>query len=77
MPEHAPAIDDQQLLKLLETGLGESEAAKQLSISTQDVRQRVKEYLDLRILQSNGEREKVDWKAYGHWARERKSLETV
>jgi hypothetical protein len=77
MPEHVPPIDDRQLLKLIETGLGESEAAKQLSVSTQDVQQKVKAYLDWGILQPNGEREKVDWKAYGHWAREQKSFEAV
>ena len=73
MPEHICAVDDCQLLKLLETGLGEVEAAKQLGVPANALQARVKAYLHHGILQSNGEREKVDWRAYGRWARAQRS----
>lgn len=66
------AIDDRALLKLLETGLGESVAAKHLDIPTDAITDRVKEYLACGILRCNREREVVDWKAYGRWAKRRK-----
>ena len=77
MPEQVCAVDDRQLLKLLETGLGELEAAKQLNVPPNAVQARVKAYLDLGILLSNGEREKVDWRAYGHWARTQRASEAA
>jgi hypothetical protein len=77
MPEQGTAVDDRQLLKLLETGLGEVEAAKQLDMPPNAVQDRVKAYLDLGILLSNGEREKVDWRAYGQWVRAQRASEAA
>ena len=76
MPEQAAyTVDDCQLLKLLESGLGELEAAKELSIPPGAVLARIKAYLHHGILQSNGERERVDWKAYGRWVRAQRAAE--
>jgi hypothetical protein len=66
------AIDDRALLKLLETGLGESVAAKYLDIPTDAITDRVKEYLACGILRCNGESEVIDWRAYGRWAKRQK-----
>jgi hypothetical protein len=62
-------IDDCQLLKLLATGVGECAAAKQMGIPSNEVTTRVKKYLERGILQSKGEHDTVDWRAYGHWMR--------
>ncbi len=77
MPVQDCAVDDCELLKLLETGLGELEASKQLNVSPGAVQARVKAYLQGGILQPNGEREKVDWPAYGRWVRARKTSEAA
>jgi len=65
-------VNDKELLKLLEAGVGVDAAAKQLSLSANAVVERVKEYLEWGILRCAGERQIIDWKAYGKWARNRK-----
>lgn len=64
-------MDDKALLKLLAAGIGENIAASRLNLSPQQVKARVKEYLNAGILNCNGERETIDWKAYGNWKKQR------
>ena len=64
-------MDDKALLKLLEAGIGENIAASRLNISPQQVKARIEEYLNAGILNCNGERETIDWKAYGNWKKQR------
>ena len=77
MAVRLPTIDDRQLLKLLETGVGESTAAKQMGIPSDLVTTRIKKYLERGILQSNGEHEIIDWRAFGHWMRNGEAPSTV
>ena len=77
MAVRLPTIDDRQLLKLLETGVGESTAAKQMGIPSDVVTTRIKKYLERGILQSNGEHEIIDWRAFGHWMRNGEAPSTV
>ena len=77
MTVRLPTIDDRQLLKLLETGLGESAAAKQMGIPSAAVTTRIKKYLDRGILKTQGEHETVDWRAFGHWMRNGEASSTV
>lgn len=77
MPEQGCSVDDRLLLRLLETGLGEVEAARQLNLPASAVQARVKTYLQQGILLSNGEREKVDWPAYGRWVRIQRASEAA
>ena len=77
MAVRLPTIDDRQLLKLLETGVGESTAAKQMGIPSDLVTTRIKKYLERGILQSKGEHETVDWRAFGHWMRIDEAPSTV
>lgn len=69
MTVRLPTIDDHRLLRLLETGLGELAAAKQMGIPSAAVTTRIKKYLDRGILKSQGEHETGDWRAFGHWMR--------
>ena len=64
-------MDDKALLKLLAAGIGENIAASRLNLSPQQVKARIKEYLNAGILNCNGERETIDWKAYGNWKKQR------
>lgn len=64
-------MDDKTLLKLLATGIGENAAAIQLNVSPREVNQRIREYLNAGILKCNGEREAIDWKAFGRWKKMR------
>ena len=64
-------MDDKALLKLLAAGIGENIAASRLNISPQQVKARIEEYLNAGILNCNGERETIDWKAYGNWKKQR------
>ena len=66
-------VDDCELLKLLEMGLGEAMAAKQLEASATDVNRIVKGFLTRGILRCVGDQEVVDWKAYGNWKRNGKN----
>ncbi len=70
-------IDDRQLLKLLETGLGATAAAKQLALPCELVTQRVKQYLDSGILRPTAEMDVVDWKSYGKWMKARHTPEAA
>lgn len=63
-------MDDKALLKLLVAGIGEDVAASQLNLSPQQVKARIGEYLNAGILNCNGERETIDWKAYGNWKKQ-------
>ena len=65
-------MDDKKLLQMLEAGLGEKAAAKQMDIATEVAAKRVMVYLEASILKCEGETERVDWKAYGKW---KKSLQ--
>ena len=65
-------MDDKKLLQLLEVGLGEEAAAKQIDIATQIVARQIMVYLEAGILKCEGEKESIDWKAYGKW---KKSLQ--
>ena len=69
MPHDIPAVDDRDLLKLLEIGLGDAVAAKQIEASRTVVNQILREFLAHGILRCAGDREVVDWKAYGEWKR--------
>ena len=60
-------MDDKKLLHLLEAGLGEETAAKQMDVATEVVAKQVMAYLEAGILRCNGEQEAVNWKAYGEW----------
>ena len=64
-------MDDKALLKLLAAGIGENIAASRLNLSPQQVKARIEEYLNAGILNCNGERETIDWKAYGNWKKQR------
>ena len=77
MAVRLPTIDDRQLLKLLETGVGESTAAKQMGIPSDLVTTRIKKYLERGILQSNGEHEIIDWRGFVHWMRNGEAPSTV
>lgn len=70
-------MDDAALLKLLEAGIGEEVAAIQLNISPQQVKGRIKEYLQAGILNCNGERETINWKAFGKWKKLAQTVETA
>ncbi|MDA0747131.1 MAG: hypothetical protein O2954_11465 [bacterium] len=70
-------IDDRQLLKLLETGLGATAAAKQLDLPCELITHRVKQYLDSGILRPAEEIGVVDWKAYGKWMKARHTPEAA
>ena len=72
-----PPMDDAALLKLLEAGIGEEVAAIQLNISPQQVKGRIKEYLQAGILNCNGERETINWKAFGKWKKLAQTVETA
>lgn len=65
-------MDDKKLLQLLEAGLGEEAAAKQIDIAKEVVARQVMVYLEAGILKCEGEKERIDWKAYGKW---KKSLQ--
>ena len=69
MSRDTSVVDDCELLKLLEMGLGEAVAAKQLEASANVVNEIVKEFLARGILLCAGDQEVVDWKAYGEWKR--------
>ncbi len=60
-------MDDKALLKLLAAGIDEDIAATQLDISPQQVKERISEYLNAGILNCSGERETINWKAFGKW----------
>lgn len=66
-------MDDKALLKLLVTGIGENAVAAQLNISPQKVSQCLRIYLDAGIIKCNGEREEIDWKAFGQWKKQKAS----
>ena len=70
-------MDDTALLKLLAAGIGEDVAATQLNISPQQVKGRIREYLHAGILNCNGERETINWKAFGKWKKLAQTVETV
>lgn len=67
-------MDDKALLKLLAAGIGENIAASRLNISPQQVKARIKEYLNAGILNCNGERETINWKAYGNWKKQARNI---
>ncbi len=58
-------IDDRELLKLLDVGLGASVAAKHLDIPLEAVSSRIRTYVACGILCQG----RIDWKAYGRWMR--------
>lgn len=68
-------MDDTALLKLLAAGIDEDVAAAQLNISPQQVKGRIREYLQAGILNCNGERETINWKAFGKWKKLRQFIE--
>ena len=72
-------MDDKRLLKLLAAGLEEMAAAKQLDVTIEAVSKRVLEYLEAGVLRPSGERDAVDWKAFGEWKKrvEKKALEAA
>ena len=70
-------MDDKALLKLLVAGVGEDAAAAQLNISPQKINERIREYLDACILKCNGEREAINWKAFGEWKKLAQNVEAA
>jgi len=70
-------VDDKALLKLLATGIGEEAAAAQLNVSPKKVSQCLRAYLQAGILKCNGEREEIDWKAFGHWKKQQAAAQAV
>lgn len=64
-------MDDKALLKLLEAGVETEAAASQLEAQPHEVTDRVKEFMEEGILRCNGDYERVDWEAYGKWAKGR------
>jgi len=70
-------VDDKALLKLLATGIGENAAAAQLNVSPKQVHQCLRIYLTAGILKCNGEREVIDWKAFGQWKKEQAAAQAV
>ena len=62
-----PPLDDRELLKLLEDGQGQSEAARTLGYPVGTVTARVKKLRDRGILKPGDE---VDWEALEAWERE-------
>ena len=42
-----------------------------MNVSPQQVNKRVLAYLEAGILKCNGERETIDWKAFGLWKKQR------
>jgi len=70
-------VDDKVLLKLLAAGVGEDAAAMQLNTSPQKINERVREYLNAGILTCNGEREAINWKAFGEWKKLAQTFEAA
>ncbi len=70
-------MDDKALLKLLAAGIGEDIAASQLNIPPQQVKERIKEYLNAGILNCNGERETINWKAFGNWKKQARNIKAA
>ncbi len=70
-------MNDKALLKLLAAGISEEAAAKQLDLPPNVVASRIKEYVESGILRCAGDRETIDWKAYGKWVRNQKSLKVA
>lgn len=70
-------MDDKALLKLLATGIGEDAVAAQLNISPKKVHQRLRDFLEAGILKCNGEREVIDWKAFGLWKKQQATTQAV
>ena len=70
-------MDDKALLKLLVTGIGEAAAAAQLNVSHKEVSRRLRAYLAAGILKCNGEREEIDWKAFGLWKKQQDTVQAV
>jgi len=64
-----PPLDDRELLKLLEAGQSQSEAARTLGYPVGTVTARVKKLRDRGILTPGGV---VDWEALDTWEREHK-----
>ena len=64
-----PPLDDRELLKLLEDGQGQSEAARTLGYPVGTVTARVKKLRDRGILTPGGV---VHWEALDRWEREHK-----
>ncbi len=62
-------MNDKALLKLLEAGVEAEVAAKQLNVASELVVARVRVYVEEDILKCVGDREVIDWKAYGRWKR--------
>jgi len=67
-------VIDKDLLKLLEAGVGLPAAASQLGVGVEEVQERLREYVSSGILRCVGDREAVDWRAYGEWMRLRKPV---
>lgn len=70
-------MDDKALLKLLATGIGEDAVAAQLNISVKEVSRCLRTYLAAGILKCDGEREIIDWKAFGHWKKQQTRAQAV
>jgi hypothetical protein len=70
-------VDDKSLLKLLVTGIGEDASAAQLNISSRKVGQYLCIYLAAGILKCNGERDEIDWKAFGQWKKQQATAQAV
>ena len=64
-------MDDKALLKLLEAGVETDAAAQHLGIPVKHVTNRIREYVAGGVLRCNGEKEAVNWKAYGKWAQQK------
>jgi len=70
-------VDDKTLLKLPEAGLGIDAASRHLNLTQALVSLRVKEYVETGILVCADERERVDWRAFGKWMRNRRAPQPV
>ena len=70
MEERRPAMDDKELLKLLEAGHGQSESARILEYPTGTVTGRVTKLRARGILKPGDTGEVVDWEALETWERE-------
>ena len=62
-------MDDKILLKLFEAGLGVDAVSRHLNLAHSAVSLRVAEYVRNGILLCKGEKEQVDWRAFGEWSR--------
>ena len=74
MSERLPPFDDRELLKLLESGMNFTAAAKALDCPVDAVRGRAKRYVDCGVMRKGKCGPVIDWKAFAQWQKIRKTL---